>query len=198
MTDEPSVEVPASEEKPEVEPEAPAAEDNPDVAKLEATNKQLFERAKKAEDQNKKFRQVLDEAKPEEAPKEPTASPDVPNLDAMRDEISQELRLEVKGYNAEEIAFIKRNARDDLSLPEVAEGAVIQAGIKALREAAKAEQATPAPSPRKADIPEPNAPAPSKPQTFADIAKQRAGEGAHSMKSMEQWKADRRAKDSEE
>lgn len=121
-----------------------ASEQNPLAAKLEeveAKNRQLFERAKKAEEQLKKTKAGSSDAS------------DV-DLDAFKSELRDEVSLQVSGYTEEEIAKIRAYAKGyGKRLGEVKDDPFIQAAIMGLRDKKKSEDATPAPSSRVASTP---------------------------------------------
>lgn len=109
-----------------------------DTAQLEATNKELFARAKKAEDEVKRLRDEHN------APPAPAPRPDLP---PQSDDIEAVLQLRSEGFSDKEILSVRAEARKlRTSVADLLQNETFKAGIEAQRAKARVESAQPAPS----------------------------------------------------
>lgn len=110
-------------------------DDSVNSAELVEKNKQLFARAKKAEEELKELR-----SKPESIKQEVSSQPD---------EIDTVLQLRTEGFTDEEIRELRGQAKKfGVGVSEVVSNPLIKEGIEARRAKRQVEQNTPPPSSR--------------------------------------------------
>ena len=115
-----------------------------DIEKLVETNKRLFARAKKAEEELKSY-------KPKEKPEaKEKPSEELQFTDLKTREV---LELRAEGYSDAEILQLHEQAsRFGTPISKLKDNPLIKEGMEALRKKAKAAQATPAPSSRSSSL----------------------------------------------
>jgi len=128
----------SSEKDPEVTPEKPQDDLSPQLKDLEEKNKQLFERAKKAEDKLKEAKPPVED-KPEEEPKAPSQDNNPRDIARLAKTLGE--------YSDEEVDFIYSVAKDgDIdSIVEATKNPMVITAIQSTREKVAKEDKIPEP-----------------------------------------------------